>query len=119
MRRVKPFVAVTLIGLLASGCSDERISPVPTPPPTPLSKSLSAKVTSTRFNTADHMLASIEMQVSGEPFAELLGRDLGGYDRFSATTDNYLDPATGKPTTDARGFCLAVESYEYSKQPMN
>jgi MFS family permease len=27
------------------------------------------------------MLASIEMQISGEPFAELLGRDLGGYDR--------------------------------------
>src|SRR5262249_18568120 len=43
---------------------------------------LSAKITSTRFLTADHMLASAEMQISGEPFAELLGRDLGGYDRF-------------------------------------
>src|SRR5689334_6593121 len=50
---------------------------------TPLPTGLTAKVTSTRFLTADHMLASIEMQISGEPFAELLGRDLGGYDRFS------------------------------------
>src|SRR5262245_57150421 len=80
---------------------------------------LTGKVTNTRFMTADHMLASMEMQISGEPLAELLGRDLGGYDRFSAQTDNYTDPNTMKPGTDPLGFSLAVESYEYSKQPMN
>jgi hypothetical protein len=90
----------------------------PNPPP-PLPTSLAATITKTRFLTADHMLASIEMQLSGEPFAELLGRDLGGYDRFSATTDNYVDPETGKATVDGLGFALAVESYEYSKQSMN
>src|SRR5689334_21535473 len=61
---------------------------------------LTAKTTSTRFLTADHMLASIEMLISGEPFAELLGRDLGGYDRFSDKTDIYLDPDTGEETRD-------------------
>jgi len=80
---------------------------------------LTAKVTNTRFITADHMLASIEMQISGEPFAELLGRDIGGFDRFSAQTDNYLDPNTQMPGSDPLGFSLAIESYEYSKQPMN
>ena len=80
---------------------------------------LRAKVVSTRFVTADVMLASLEMQVSGEPFAELLGRDIAGYDRFSAQTDNYTDPTTGEPGADLLGFSLAIESYEYSKQSMN
>jgi hypothetical protein len=85
----------------------------------PLPTGLSAQVTKTRFLTADHMLASIEMQVSGEPFAELLGYDPGGFDRFSAQTDNYTDPTSGTTRTDPVGFSLAVESYEYSKQSMN
>jgi hypothetical protein len=80
---------------------------------------LTGKVSSRRFLTADHMLASIEMQISGEPFAELLGRDLGGYDRFSSTPDVYVDPATGMAAPDPLGFSTAVESYEYSKQAMN
>jgi hypothetical protein len=65
------------------------------------------------------MLASLEMQISGEPFAALLGRDLGGYDRFSSTPDVYVDPATGVAAPDPLGFSTAVESYEYSKQAMN
>jgi hypothetical protein len=80
---------------------------------------LTAKVSSRRFLTADHMLASLEMQLSGEPFAELLGRDLGGYDRFSTTPDVYVDPGTGMSMPDPLGFSTAVESYEYSKQAMN
>lgn len=80
---------------------------------------LTATVASTRFLTADVMLASIEMQVSGEPFAELIGRDIGGYDRFSAQTDNYIDPETGELGSDPLGFSLGIESYEYSKQSMN
>src|SRR6185369_5800242 len=73
---------------------------------------LVAHVTSTRFMVADHMLASMEMQITGEPFAELIGRDLGGFDRFSAQTDNYTDPDTQKVGSDPLGFSLAVESYE-------
>ncbi len=75
--------------------------------------------TDTRFHTADHFLASIEMQISGEPFAQLLGRNLAGYDRFNTTPDLYSDPATGKTVVDPLSYSLAVESYEYSKQPMN
>lgn len=119
--RLKPFVAA-LLGLWAAGCSpDEVLSPLlPSgASQTPLPTSLSAKVTSSRFLTADHMLASIEMQISGEPFAELLGRDIAGYDRFSATTNTYRDPETGAKQVDGLGFSLAIESYEYSKQPMN
>ncbi len=80
---------------------------------------LTGKVNSRRFLTADHMLASIEMQITGEPFAELLGRDIAGYDRFSDKTDLYLDPETGVAKTDLIGFSTAIESYEYSKQSMN
>ncbi len=80
---------------------------------------LASKVTRTRFVTAAHMRASIEMQLSGEPFAELLGRELGGYDRFSSQTDTYVDPKDGVTKHDPLGWSLAVESYEYSKQPMN
>jgi hypothetical protein len=119
--RLKPFVAA-LLGLWTAGCSpDEVLSPLLPggASQTPLPTSLSAKVTNPRFLTADHMLASIEMQISGEPFAELLGRDIAGYDRFSATTDNYRDPETGAAQVDGLGFSLAIESYEYSKQPMN
>ncbi len=78
-----------------------------------------AKIGSTRFITADHMRASMEMQISGEPFAQLLGRDLAAFDRFNKVTDQYIDPTTKIATTDALGYALAVESYEYSKQPMN
>jgi hypothetical protein len=77
-------------------------------------------------------MAALEMQLSGEPFAEAMGRDLSGYSRdFScqATVCDpsiYHDPAlndgvAGGPIfrDDLPGFSSAVESYEYSKQPMN
>jgi hypothetical protein len=118
---------MSLLGAFALGqsvsCGDDSVNPGPdggggdAGPHLPTG--LTAKITSTRFLTADHMLASIEMQLSGEPFAELLGRDLGGFDRFSAQTDNYTDPDTGVTGSDPLGFSLGVESYEYSKQPMN
>jgi len=59
------------------------------------------------------------MQISGEPFAQLLGRNLAGYDRFNKTTDLYIDPATGQSIVDPLSYSMAIESYEYSKQPMN
>ena len=87
--------------------------------PAPPSVSFIASVTDRTFHTASHMLGSIEMQISGEPFAQLIGRNLGGYDRFYATTDQYVDPNGGAPKNDPLGYSLAIESYEYSKQPMN
>jgi hypothetical protein len=90
--------------------------PTSTPPPATY---FFAERTDTTFNTADHFLASIEMQISGEPFAQLLGRNLAGYDRFNRTTDLYFDPDTGRASVDPLGYSTAIESYEYSKQPMN
>ncbi len=86
----------------------------------------------TTFVTRDHFIASVEMQISGEPLAQAMGRDLGGYSRdFACQADQcepstYFDPALNGGTVggpigriDLPGFASAVESYEYSKQPMN
>jgi len=127
MVRSRSFTGASLAGLLVlAACSDDPTVPAPDggggkggagtsssssastggagTGGTPLPTGLTAKITSTRFLTADHMLASLEMQISGEPFAELLGRDLGGFDRFSTKTDNYTDPTTGVAGVDALGF---------------
>jgi hypothetical protein len=84
---------------------------------------LTATLAGTQFNVADHMAASIEMQLSGEPFAVLLGYNLSGFSRTLTTTDQY-NPCAGIDggicwETDPLGFALSVETYEYSKQPMN
>ncbi len=83
--------------------------------------SVSATVGSTRFVTREHFLAAGEMQISGEPFAEAMGRDLGAYQRNALPTDQYFDtsPSADGPWIDLPGFSTGVESYEYSKQPMN
>ncbi len=85
----------------------------------------------TRFVTRDHFMAALEMQLSGEPFAESMlasfaptGRDLGGYSRDHIPPNLYFDPSSNSdagPTgfVDLPGFSSGVESYEYSKQPMN
>jgi hypothetical protein len=77
----------------------------------------------TRFATRDHMLASFEMQQSGEPLAQAMGRNLGGFDRNrippNLYTDSYPDGGMAAPALDLAGFATAIESYEYSKQPMN
>src|SRR6185437_7031295 len=82
---------------------------------------ITATVNSTRFVTREHMLAAGEMQISGEPFAEAMGRDLGNYSRDHLPTDIYFDtsPDAAGPWIDLTGYSTAVESYEYSKQPMN
>jgi hypothetical protein len=89
------------------------------------------------------MFATVEMQLSGEPLAESMGRLLTGYSRDFLTPNIYFTPP-GTPfpdsteicdmdggafmpqygscpgtTPDLVGFATAVESYEYSKQPMN
>ncbi len=80
---------------------------------------LTATLVSRQFDVADDMRASREMQLSGEPFAQLLGYQLTGFNRTLKITDQYFDPNLGTPRTDPLGYALAVESYEYSKQPMN
>jgi hypothetical protein len=81
------------------------------------------------FATEDHFMASFEMQLSGEPLAEKMGRKLLGYRRDYACQDSvcqaslYADPALAhtdhRERIDLTGYSAAVESYEYSKQPMN
>jgi len=114
--------------LFAAGCSNGKS---PQRPPSPESlgdgglelqrATVTAVVNSTRFVTREHFLAGGEMQISGEPLAEAMGRDLGSYDRNHLPTDLYLDTASASPEPwiDLAGFSAAVESYEYSKQPMN
>jgi hypothetical protein len=90
------------------------------PPPPPL-VTITATVGSTTFVTREHFLASGEMQISGEPFAEAMGRVLADYSRDNPVTDLYADTAANSQGTwiDLPGFSTAVESYEYSKQAMN
>ena len=84
----------------------------------PVAVTVTSSVDSTRFVTREAMLAAGEMQISGEPFAEAMGRTLAGYSRNLVPPDVYIDPA-GIYGVDLAGFSTAVESYEYSKQPMN
>lgn len=65
------------------------------------------------------MRAAIDMQHNGEPLAEVMGRDLAGYDRSALRPDIYADPATSEAKSDLVGYSSAVESYEYSKLMMN
>jgi hypothetical protein len=83
------------------------------------------------FVTEDHFIASVEMQIAGEPFAEAMGRVLAGYSRDFVCQESvcspslYYDPSAPGPDggplgrIDLAGYSSAVESYEYSKQPMN
>jgi hypothetical protein len=82
---------------------------------------ITATVSSTRFVTREHFLAGGEMQISGEPFAEAMTRDLSNYSRDHLPTDIYFDTSAVSegPWIDLAGFSTGVESYEYSKQPMN
>ncbi|HTB74130.1 MAG TPA: hypothetical protein VK762_12850 [Polyangiaceae bacterium] len=104
----------------------------PVPQSVPQSYALSVSTVDTTFVTEDHFIASVEMQLSGEPFAEAMGRDLSGYSRDYNCTGTvcspsvYWDPALppaddGGPVgrIDLAGFSSGIESYEYSKQPMN
>ena len=89
------------------------------PDAAPPTVTITATLDSARFVVREHMLAAGEMQISGEPLAETMGRDLGGYSRDLIPTNVYNDPTTGFAWIDLPGFSTAVESYEYSKQPMN
>ncbi|HTJ44523.1 MAG TPA: hypothetical protein VL463_20605 [Kofleriaceae bacterium] len=85
----------------------------------PADVTITAELASARTTTREHMIAGGEMQISGEPLAEAMGRDLGGYSRDLLPPDLYLDHQSGLFWIDLPGFSTGVESYEYSKQPMN
>ena len=95
--------------------------------PRPQTYALTVTAVDTTFDTEDHFIAAVEMQLSGEPFAEAMGRDLSGYTRDYACQDAicspsmYVDPAStdGGSVVDLAGYSSGIESYEYSKQPMN
>jgi len=127
-KAVVSLAALAFAGIYACGDGGSSQSdagpdaPYQPPPTEPLQ---TAKVTltveSTRFVVREHFLASAEMQISGEPLAETMERDLAGYSRDHLPTNVYFDPSPNAqaPWIDLPGFSTAVESYEYSKQPMN
>ncbi len=114
MRRVLFFALAVSVSCGGGGSQSKLASSTPTP-----TTFFTAELTDSTFDTANHFLASIEMQISGEPFSQLLGYNLAGFDRFNTQTDLYFDPVTGRPSIDPLAYSTAVESYEYSKQPMN
>ena len=91
----------------------------PPGPVPPARVTITATVARTRVVTREHMLAAGEMQLSGEPLAEAMGRRLSSYSRFRVPGDLYFDPQQALSWIDLAGFSTAVESYEFSKQPMN
>ena len=120
--------AATVHCLAAIACSLACSRPVSVPtsitrePVVPPAQVVATAV-QTRFVTMEHMIASVEMQLTGEPFAQSLGRVLTGYSRNYLPTNQYFSangesPGVGS-STDLVGFSTAVESYEYSKQAMN
>ena len=118
--------AVVLVLAGACNAASSGSGPAPASPAvTPQTFALTASAVDTTFVTRDHFIASLEMQLSGEPFARAMGRDLAGYSRDYITPDIYFDPALNRGAVgpmgriDVVGFSTAVESYEYSKQPMN
>src|ERR1700689_471467 len=70
--------------------------------PTPQTLQLNVSSVDTTFTTRDHFIASFEMQVSGEPFAESMGRDLSGFSRdfvcqlSECQGSVYYDPALNR-----------------------
>ena len=108
----------SLLAFLSLGAAAACAGSSASSPPLPF---ISVSARDTRFVVREHMLAAMEMQLSGEPFAESMGRSLSGYSRNWRPPNIYFDTSVGSfgPRVDLAGFSSAVESYEYSKQPMN
>ncbi|MEO8840779.1 MAG: hypothetical protein ABI591_30665 [Kofleriaceae bacterium] len=123
MKRVG--IALAAWGVVLAACGSPQVVPAPdgpgpdAPPAPAYTAVVTAVVDSTRFVVREHMLAAGEMQISGEPLAEAMGRGLSRYSRDLLPPDLYADPALGVSVVDLAGFSTAIESYEYSKQPMN
>jgi hypothetical protein len=127
-----PLAALLAIAACSSGAPSTGAPSAQRARPPVQTYQLTVTSVDTTFVTRDHFIASVEMQLSGEPFAEAMGRQLAGYSRdvvcqkSVCSPDSYHDPAlnggvAGGPSgrIDLAGYSTAVESYEYSKQPMN
>ena len=112
--RARSSAAALLMVVAAPGCK----SPEPMANP-PAAARFAVRSGDTKGQVAAMMRAAIDMQHNGEPLAEVMGRDLAGYDRNALRPDVYTDPATQAAKTDLVGYSSAVESYEYSKLMMN
>src|ERR1700748_3058125 len=66
--------------LAQASCSKDAQPAAPARPDTG-AYALSITAVDTRFDTRDHFIASLEMQLSGEPFAAAMGRDVRVYNR--------------------------------------
>src|SRR3954463_8290292 len=104
-------LALTLLGCGSQGD--------PAPDAAHVTVTITATVERTRVVTREHLLAAGEMQISGEPLAEAMGRVLSNYSRYRVPGDLYFDPQIALSWIDLAGFSTGIESYEYSKQPMN
>jgi hypothetical protein len=107
--------AVLAVALLGCGSPGDG----PAPDAAHVTVTITATVERTRVVTREHMLAAGEMQISGEPLAEAMGRVLANYSRYRIPGDLYFDPQIAVSWIDLAGFSTGIESYEYSKQPMN
>ena len=117
--RVTPDAAIAA----DAGVADVAVDPIDATAPIdaaiPPRVTITMTVNDTRFVVREHMIAAGEMQISGEPLAEAMGRDLGAYSREFVPPDVYQDTVLGRLWVDLPGFSSGIESYEYSKQPMN
>jgi len=147
-RSAKVRAPVTLLGFVAlagaaAACHGSTPAPTSAGPDTASAEirqtfqfSVADSDVDTRFVTRDHFMAALEMQLSGEAFAETMvwpdvapnGRVLSGYSRDHLPPNLYFPPQLNPPGTipaqaiglvDLVGFSSGIESYEYSKQPMN
>lgn len=116
--RTRVLLLSTLLVGCKSGAADTADAGAGFPP-------LRIESTSTRAQVADQMRAAIEMQLSGEPLATAMGRNIASFVHYSSLTDQYgaATPDMGIKgvtyVTDVVGASTAVESYEYSKMAMN
>ncbi len=112
------FNKAALLGIVIAAACSNRAPSAPAPAPPPI---ISVSARDDRFVVREHMLAAVEMQLSGEPFATAMGRQLTHYSRDWLPPDIYFDDSASSdgPVVDPAGFSSAIESYEYSKQPMN
>jgi hypothetical protein len=124
-RRISVLVGCGAVIALVVACSqDQKGAPAVAASdagPPPQTDTITIASRTTRFVVEDHMRAAFEMQLSGEPFATSMGRDLSAYSRDWTPPNIYFDPSPTSfgPWIDLPGFSSGIESYEYSKQPMN
>lgn len=118
---VRALACLSWAALLAACSSSKSSNDGGTPDAGTVSVTITSTTRDTTFIAREAFLAAGEMQISGEPFAQAMGRVLSNYSRDHIPTDIYFDNSVNAsgPWIDLAGFSTGVESYEYSKQPMN